>query len=140
VAEPQPPPAQYSPDGRWYWDGRQWIPTAPAPGQTLVAWFQQQLVRRLEFELEVGEVELHRVHFLFDQFWGPVRISVDGKRVVRDFRLFTLSTTKRYRFTVGEQEPHDVVIEQIRSLVAAGFRSQVARVFVDGRLAGEYTS
>jgi hypothetical protein len=33
---PAPPPAapagQYSPDGRWYWDGRQWIPvTIPGP-------------------------------------------------------------------------------------------------------------
>jgi hypothetical protein len=33
---PAPPPSapagQYSPDGRWYWDGRQWIPvTIPGP-------------------------------------------------------------------------------------------------------------
>ena len=22
---------QYSPDGRWWWDGRQWLPTQPPP-------------------------------------------------------------------------------------------------------------
>ena len=26
-----PPPPQYSPDGRWWWTGREWVP-APAPG------------------------------------------------------------------------------------------------------------
>lgn len=26
----QPPP-RYSPDGRWFWDGRQWVPVAAAP-------------------------------------------------------------------------------------------------------------
>jgi hypothetical protein len=126
---------QYSPDGRYYWDGRQWIPVAPAPSVP-----QQTLLRRLEFEFEVGEAERHRVHFVFDQFWGTVRISVDGKRVIRDLRLFSFSTTKRYRFTVGDQERHEVVIEKTRPVMVAGFRPQVGRVFVDGRLAGEYTS
>ena len=134
-SQPEPQPVQYSPDGRYYWDGRQWVPVAPAPptqGQTVV--------RRLDFEFEVGESERHRVHFSFDQFWGTVRISVDGRRVIRDFRLFSLSTTKRYRLTVGDQERHEVVIEKTRPLMAAGLRAQVCRVFVDGHPAGEYTS
>ena len=29
-----PPPPQVSPDGRFYWDGRQWAPLAPPPGVT----------------------------------------------------------------------------------------------------------
>ena len=131
----EPPAVQYSPDGRYYWDGHQWVPVAPpppAPGQTLV--------RRLDFEFDVGEAERHRVHFLFDQFWGSVTITVDGRRVIRDHRLFSLGTTKRYRFTVGDQERHDVVIEKTRPVVAAGFRPQVARVFVDGRQVGEHSS
>ena len=131
----EPPGVQYSPDGRYYWDGRQWVAVAPPPpaaGPTVA--------RRLDFEFEVGEAERHRVHFVFDQFWGSVTIGVDGRRVTRDFRLFSLSTTKRYRFTVGDQERHEVLIEKTRPVVAAGFRPQVARVFVDGRPVGEYSS
>ncbi|MEO8745047.1 MAG: hypothetical protein ABI334_09470 [Candidatus Dormiibacterota bacterium] len=51
MAEQQPPqgPVQVSPDGRWRWDGRQWVPNAPmavvgqgymapsAPGAMVVA-------------------------------------------------------------------------------------------------------
>jgi hypothetical protein len=136
--EPQPPltpPAvQYSPDGRHYWDGRQWIPVAPPPPAP------QTVVRRLDFEFEVGEAERHRVHFFFDQFWGTVRISVDGRQVIRDLRLLSFSTTKRYRFTVGDQERHEVVVEKTRPVVAAGFRSHVCRVFVDGHFTGEHSS
>ena len=28
---PPPAPPQYSPDGKWWWDGQRWVPTAP-PG------------------------------------------------------------------------------------------------------------
>lgn len=31
AAQPAPPAPQYTPDGRWYWDGLQWRPV-PAPG------------------------------------------------------------------------------------------------------------
>jgi hypothetical protein len=133
---PQPPPAvQYSPDGRYSWDGRQWIPVAPAASA-----LDQALLRRMNFEFEVGDAERHRVHFSYDQFWGTVRIDVDGRRVIRDLRLFSFSTTKRYRFTVGEQERHQVLIEKTRPWMAAGFRKQSCRVFVDGRAVGEYSS
>jgi len=131
----QQPALHHSPDGGHYWDGQHWIPVARAP-----ATLEHTLLRRLDFEFEVGESERHRVHFSFDQFWGTVRISVDGRKVIRDLRLFSLSTTKRYRFTVGAQERHEVVIEKTRPLMVAGFRPQVARVFVDGGLVGEYTS
>lgn len=132
---PTPPPVQYSPDGRYYWDGRQWVPVAPGP-PTL----EQIVLRKLDFEFEVGEAERHRVHFFFDQFWGSVRISVDGRRVIRDFRLFSFSATKRYRLTVGDREKHEVVIEKTRPWMAAGFRRQSCRVLVDGRPVGEYSS
>lgn len=94
----------------------------------------------MEFEFDVGEAERHRVHFFFDQFWGTVRIEVDGRLVIRDFRLFSLTTTKRYRFSVGEQEHHEVVIEKTRPLMVAGLRPQVCRVYVDGQPAGEFSS
>src|SRR3981189_2709912 len=28
---PSPSAGQVSPDGRWFWDGRQWVPNATAP-------------------------------------------------------------------------------------------------------------
>jgi hypothetical protein len=130
-----PAPPQYSADGRFYWDGRQWIPVSPAPPAG-----QATLVRKLEFDCEVGDAERHLIHFSFDQFWGNLSISVDGRRIIRDFRLFSLRTTKRYRFTVGEAERHDVVIEKSRKVLMAGFRQQTCAVFVDGRLVGEYTN
>ncbi len=39
-AQPQPPPqTQYSPDGKYWWDGQRWVPlyTPPAGGKTKVA-------------------------------------------------------------------------------------------------------
>jgi hypothetical protein len=99
-----------------------------------------RLDRRLEFDFEVGATERHRVYFYFDQFWGNVKIEVDGKRVIRDFRFISFRTRKRYRFSVGETERHDVVIEKSRKLVIAGARQQVCRVFVDGNLVGEHGS
>jgi hypothetical protein len=93
---------------------------------------------RLEFDFSVGNQEQHTVHFYFNQFWGPLAISVDGKRVIRDFRWGSTRATKRYRFTVGEQERHDVVIEKSRLRLFAGFRKQTCRVLVDDLLVGEY--
>jgi hypothetical protein len=31
-------PAQLSPDGRWRWDGTQWVPVEPAPPPSPAAW------------------------------------------------------------------------------------------------------
>jgi len=114
-------------------------PTRP-PAASMRSTFEQVVLRRLEFELEVGEVQRHRVRFFFDQFWGPVRISVDGKLVIRGFRMFSLRTTKLYRFTVGDRDRHEVVIELVRPRMLAGFRRQRCRVFVDRRSVGEYSS
>ena len=80
------------------------------------------------------------MRFTFDQTWGSVEITVDGRSVVSDLRLLSLSTTKRYQFVVGMQERHEVVIEKRRPLLLAGFRPQTARVFVDGRHLGDFTN
>ena len=114
-------------------------PTQP-PAAPMRSGLAQVVLRRLEFELEVGEAERHRVRFFFDQFWGPVRISVDGRLVIRGFRMFSLRTTKLYRFTVGDRERHEVVIELVRPRIWAGFRRQRCRVFVDRLSVGEYSS
>ena len=97
-------------------------------------------VRGLDFEFEVGEAERHRVHFHWNQFWGISEIDVDGRKVIRKVRPFGFAITSRYRFTVGERERHEVLIEKKRPLLYAGFRPQVVRVFIDGQFVSEYTS
>ena len=42
---------------------------------------------RLRFSFLVGVSERHQVDFSFAQFWGYLTISVDGKRVIRDWRV-----------------------------------------------------
>jgi len=88
----------------------------------------------MQFSFNVGVDEKHRVDFSFDQFIGNLQILVDGQTAVKDFRMFSLSLTKRYEFSVGEQERHDVVIEKKRKLFLAGLRPQQYRIFVDGKL------
>ena len=82
----------------------------------------------------VGVGELHQVDFSFDQFAGNLEIRVDGQPLVSDFRVLSLKLTKRYEFTVGEEEQHQIAIEKKRKLFLAGFRPQQYRVFVDGQL------
>ena len=70
----------------------------------------------MQFSFNVGVNEKYRVDFSFDQFMGNVDILVDGQSAIKDFRMFSLSLTKRYEFTVGVAEQHAVVIEKKRKL------------------------
>ena len=88
----------------------------------------------MNFSFLVGVNEQHRVDFSFDQFRGNLDIIVDGKIQVKDFRLLSASLTKRYEFTVGEHERHEIAIEKKRKLFLAGFRPQQYRIFIDGQL------
>jgi hypothetical protein len=88
----------------------------------------------MQFSFNVGINEKHRVDFSFDQFIGNLQILVDGQTAVKDFRMFSLSLAKRYEFSVGEQERHDVVIEKKRKLFLAGLRPQSYKIFIDGKL------
>lgn len=92
----------------------------------------------MQFSFRVGNNEKHQVDFSFDQFMGNLEIRVDGQTVVKDFRMFSLSLTKRYQFTLGVQERHDVIIEKKRKLFLAGVRPQQYRIFVDGELVQTY--
>jgi hypothetical protein len=92
----------------------------------------------VEFTIEVGDKEKHELHTQFDQVFGHVRIEVDGKSVAQDWRSFSLHRTRRYEFSVGTGEPHDVVIQLTRKGVVGGFRSQTCKVFVDGESVGTY--
>ena len=88
----------------------------------------------MQFSFMVGVNEKHRVDFSFDQFLGHLDILVDGQPAVKDFRMFSVSLTKRYEFTVGNEERHNVVIEKQRKLFLAGLRPQKYRIFIDGEL------
>jgi hypothetical protein len=92
----------------------------------------------MQFSFNVGVNEKHRVDFSFDQFIGNLEIRIDGQPGLKDFRMFSLSLTKRYEFTVGVSEPHAVVIEKKRKLFLAGFRPQQYRIFIDGQLVQTY--
>ena len=88
----------------------------------------------MQFSFLVGVDEKHRVDFSFDQFMGNLSILVDGETAVKDFRMFSLNLTKRYEFTVGVAERHNVIIEKKRKLFLAGLRPQQYRIFIDGQL------
>lgn len=92
----------------------------------------------MQFSFMVGVAEQHQVDFSFDQFIGNLEIRVDGQPVVKDFRMFSLSLTKRYEFTVGVSEQHQVVIEKRRKLFLAGLRPMQYRISIDGRLVQTY--
>jgi hypothetical protein len=93
----------------------------------------------MQFSFRVGVHEQHQVDFSFDQFIGNLEIKVDGQPAVKDFRMLSLSLTKRYQFTVGVQELHDIIIEKKRKLFLAGLRPQQYRIFIDGQLVQTYT-
>ena len=86
----------------------------------------------------VGITERHRVDFSFDQFWGRLKIKVDGLPVVEEVRTLSASLTKRYDFVVGVAEKHHVAIEKERKLLLAGVQPQQYRIFIDGQLVQTY--
>jgi hypothetical protein len=92
----------------------------------------------MQFSFIVGAAEKHQVDFSFDQFIGNLEIRVDGQQVIKDFRMFSLSLSKKYEFTVGQQERHHVVIEKRRKLLLAGARPQKYTIFIDGQLVQTY--
>jgi hypothetical protein len=92
----------------------------------------------MQFSFEVGEHERHTVSLDFNQMIGTMRISVDGRNVVEELRLLSLSLVKTYEFFVGVNERHAVRIEKRRKLFLAGLRNQKYRVFIDGHLVREY--
>ena len=92
----------------------------------------------MQFSFRVGTQEPHQVDFSFDQFAGNLEIRVDGQPLVKDFRMLSLRLTKRYEFTVGSREIHQIAIGKKRRLFLAGFRPQRYRIFIDGQLAQTY--
>jgi hypothetical protein len=95
----------------------------------------------IDFEFEVGEAEKHRVAFHWGQLLGRVNIRVDGEEVVQKNQAITFfrsPKTRRFEFSVGQEEVHPVVIEKTAARFLGGARKQKCRAFVDGALVGEY--
>jgi hypothetical protein len=86
---------------------------------------------RLEFD--VGQVERHHLVYRFNQIWGGLRITVDGKTVIWTIPMYWFSLTNNQELTVGKDEIHNVQIEKERPFFLAAFRSQDATAYVDGK-------
>jgi hypothetical protein len=96
----------------------------------------------IDFALDVGEEEKHRVAFHWGQLFGRVRITVDDVQVVEKNQAISLrfARTKKFEFSVGQVEVHDVVIEKTSKRVLGGARKQDCRVVVDGEVVAECIS
>jgi hypothetical protein len=115
----------------------------------------------VKFSFEVGDREKHMVDFSWNQFWGALKIRVDG-RLVKS-KAITLSSptnlfgeleappeekwnvggleiqlVERWSFEVGEQEKHQVSIEKERAKLIAWAKPQKYQVYVDNRLVEEH--
>jgi hypothetical protein len=88
----------------------------------------------VQLSFPVGTTQRHQVVFLFNKFWGNLRITVDGTDIVRTVRVASTDLVKRYDVVVGATEQHHVHIEKHRQRSFAGFRSQPVFAYVDGRL------
>jgi hypothetical protein len=90
------------------------------------------------FTLVVGTTETHTVSVEWDQMWGKLRVFVDGILVLRKRVLFEWSRVHRHLFVVGDEEPHQVILERERERLASSLRQQTFRVLVDGEPAGSW--
>ena len=84
----------------------------------------------IDFEFHVGDTEQHRVAFHWGQLFGRVRITVDYVEVVgvnKAVRSLLVSRwCRKFEFSVGDMERHDVVIEKIRRRSFLGGALQAA--------------
>lgn len=115
---------------------RQWW-MAVAAGILLLGSVLALRTQPIVLSFEVGYIERHQVAVRFDQFWGTVAITVDGKPVAHDLRLFSVRLRTSYTIAVGTAEVHTVRIEKKRPLILAGARSQRLTAYVDDRLAAQ---
>ncbi|TVX96230.1 hypothetical protein [Cohnella terricola] len=92
----------------------------------------------MKFSFDVGINEKHRVDFSFNQFWGNLSICVNGKKLIKDFIIISVSLTKTYNLEIGVEERHKVKIEKTRKLFFAGLRKTKYKVYIDGVLTNEF--
>ena len=94
----------------------------------------------IDFAFDVGKEETHRVAFHWGQLFGRVRITVDDVQVVEKNQAISLRSprTKKFEFSVGQNEVHEVVIEKTRKLILGGARKQNCRALVDGEVVAQH--
>jgi hypothetical protein len=94
----------------------------------------------IDFAFDVGIEETHHITFHWGQLLGRIRITVDGEEIVQHNQALSLrsETTRKFEFSVGQSEVHQVLIEKTRKRVLAGARKQICRAYVDGQFVGEY--
>lgn len=88
----------------------------------------------MKFTIEIGKKEKQIISYSFNKFWGNVKIKVNNKKVISDFRLYSTSLSNEYHFEVGTIEKHQIKIEKIRPLIMAGYRSNTYKIYVDEEL------
>jgi hypothetical protein len=93
---------------------------------------------RMDCTVDVGTDEKHSVHTHFNQWFGIMRIGVDGENMAGDWRMFTIHRTRRYEFPVGKRERHEVTVEKTRRGVLGCLRDQTFAVLVDGERVGTF--
>ena len=86
----------------------------------------------MKFEFEVDN---DRVRFKFSKFWG-VSIKVNGKVRLRDFRMYSRQLVASWECRIPQ---HHIRVDKIRPLYFSGVRSDIYKVYIDGRLYKEYT-
>jgi hypothetical protein len=117
--------------------GLHWVVENPVFGIAVLAVVAVGLVYfgklGIQLEFDVGQVERHHLVYRFNQIWGGLRITVDGKTVVWTIPMYCLSLTNTQKLTVGKDEVHHVQIEKERPFFLAAYRSQDATAYVDGK-------
>ena len=61
---------------------------------------------------ELWQVLEFSKRFTLQDFWGNIKISVNGKTIIKDIRMFSVDLVKSYEFKVGEKEIHNIRIEK----------------------------
>jgi hypothetical protein len=111
----------------------------------------------VKFSFEVGDSPKHKVEFAWNQFWGSLRIAVDGEVLfTRRIQLMSpigehptdpvwrvagmpIQLLEKWEFDVGTVQKHRVRIEKVRPKVLAGFRPHSYRALVDESVVFERT-
>ena len=97
----------------------------------------------MRFSFEVGKGEKCRIEFYRGPLFGGVTVTANGKLVAfkdpeKLSTHLSFDLVKRFEFSVGENEPHEVTIEHERPRFLGGLRRHKYRVYVDGKLVEEH--
>lgn len=92
----------------------------------------------MQFEFEVGTAEKTTIRFCYNRLLCMVSIFVNGRRILRDFRLYSRQLVTSWDFIAGNAEQHRIRIEKVRPLYLSGLRSDTYKAYANGRKVMEY--